>query len=301
MSSLPTTAPQQPPALEWRTILRHRWPLRWMHWINLLCMLALVGSGLQIYNAHPALYWGEASHFDTPVFATQALQGKDGRLRGSTRLGDARFDTTGVLGVSKNKRGEAVGSGFPGWSTIPGSKNLAMGRRWHFFFAWAWVLNGLAYLAWSLASRHLDRDLALRRRDWRDIPRSVADHLRLRHPIGDEAARYNPLQKLAYLGVVFVLAPLAVLTGLSMSPQMDTVMGWWMDLVGGRQSSRTLHFIAMALFVLFTLVHVLMVFYAGAINELRSMITGRFRVRYPVAVVPAAAAPQAGGGEKDHD
>ena len=301
MSSPPTTVPEQPPALEWRTILRHRWPLRLMHWINLFCMLALVGSGLQIYNAHPALYWGEASHFDTPLFATQALQGKDGRLRGSTRIGDARFDTTGVLGVSANKRGKAVGSGFPGWSTIPGSKNLAMGRRWHFFFAWAWVLNGLAYLVWSLTSRHLTRDLALRKRDWREIPRSIADHLRLRHPVGDEAARYNPLQKLAYLGVVFVLAPLAVLTGLSMSPQMDSVLGWWMDLVGGRQSSRTLHFIAMALFVLFTLVHVVMVFYAGAINELRSMISGRFRVRYPVAAAPAAPAPRTGGEEKDHD
>jgi thiosulfate reductase cytochrome b subunit len=129
----------------------------------------------------------------------------------------------------------------------------------------------------------------------------MADHLHLRHPVGDEAARYNPLQKLAYLGVVFVLAPLAVLTGLSMSPQMDSVLGWWMDLVGGHQSSRTLHFIAMALFVLFTLVHVVMVFYAGAINELRSMITGRFRVRYPLAVAPIPAAPQAAGEEKDHD
>jgi len=301
MSAMPLPERPAPALHEWRTILRHRWPLRWMHWINLLCMLALVGSGLQIYNAHAALYWGEASHFATPLFATQAVQGKDGRLRGITRIGDARFDTTGVLGVSDNKLGEPVRSGFPGWSTIPGSKNLAMGRRWHFFFAWAWVLNGVAYLAWSLASRHLDRDLALSKRDWRDIPRSIVDHLRLRHPLGDEAARYNPLQKLAYLGVIFVLVPLAVITGLSMSPQMDSVMVWWLDLVGGRQSSRTLHFIAMALFVLFTLVHVVMVFYAGAVNELRSMITGRFKVRYPVAAAPATLPPQSAGEEKDHD
>src|SRR5688500_5550104 len=129
MSAIPLPETPARAPYEWRTILRHRWPLRWMHWINLLCMLALAGSGLQIYNAHPALYWGEASHFDTPLFATQALQGKDGRLRGITRIGDARFDTTGVLGVSDNKDGKPARSGFPGWSTIPGSKNLAMGRR----------------------------------------------------------------------------------------------------------------------------------------------------------------------------
>jgi thiosulfate reductase cytochrome b subunit len=306
MSSLPMTpasqvteAPATQARFEIRTLLRHRWPLRLMHWINLACMLALVGSGLQVYNAHPALYWGEDSHFDTPLFATQAVQGRDGQLRGVTRIGSVRFDTTGLLGVSDNRYGKPVRSGFPGWSTIPGSKNLAMGRRWHFFFAWAWVINGGCYLAWSLASRHLRRDLAMQRRDWRAIPRSIADHLRLRHPVGDEAARYNPLQKLAYLGVIFVLAPLAVVTGPSMSPQLDSILGGWLDLVGGRQSSRTLHFIAMALFVLFTLVHVAMVFYAGVANELRSMISGRFKVRYPVDDAPAA--PPSDAREAGHE
>ena len=143
------------------------------------------------------------------------------------------------------------------------------------------MINGACYLAWSIASRHLRDDMAMRRRDWRAIPRAIADHLRFRHPVGEEALHYNPLQKLAYLGVVFVLAPLAILTGLAMSPQMDTVLGWWLDLVGGRQSARTLHFVAMSLFVLFVVVHVVMVVYAGPVNELRSMITGRFRARWP--------------------
>ncbi len=279
MSSEPM--PQSSTADAWRTVLRHRWPLRWMHWINLFCMLALVGSGLQIFNAHPALYWGEASHFATPLFATQAMQRPNGELYGVTRIGDARFETTGVLGVSENQRGKLSSKGFPDWSTIPGSRNLALGRRWHFFFAWLWVINGACYLAWSVASRHLNRDLAMRKRDWREIPRSIADHLRFRHPVGDAAARYNPLQKIAYLGVIFVLAPVAILTGLSMSPQMDTLLGGFVDLIGGRQAARTIHFIAMSLFVLFALVHVLMVLYAGPVNEMRSMITGRFRVRYP--------------------
>jgi len=279
MSSMPTL-PIQVAKPVWRTVLRHRWPLRWMHWINLFCMLALVGSGLQIFNAHPALYWGEASHFAKPLFATQAMQRPNGELYGVTRIGGARFETTGVLGVSENQQGKLSSKGFPDWSTIPGSRNLALGRRWHFFFAWLWVINGACYLAWSLASRHLNRDLAMRKRDWREIPRSIVDHLRFRHPVGEDAVRYNPLQKLAYLGVVFVLAPVAILTGLSMSPQMDTLLGGFVDLIGGRQATRTIHFIAMSLFVLFALVHLLMVFYAGPINEMRSMITGRFRVRY---------------------
>jgi thiosulfate reductase cytochrome b subunit len=266
---------------EWRTVLRHRAPLRWMHWINLACMLALVGSGLQVFNAHPALYWGMDSVFANPAFATTAMRGADGKGRGITLVGDAAFDTTGVLGVSRNAEGRMVKRGFPEWATIPGPRSLALGRRWHFFFAWLWVLNGACYLLWSLASRHLSRDLAMQRRDWRDIPRSIADHLRFRHPVGEAATRYNPLQKLAYLGVVFVLAPLALLTGLSMSPQLDSILGGWLALVGGRQSARTLHFIVMSLFVLFTVVHVLMVVYAGPINELRSMLSGRFRVRWP--------------------
>jgi len=261
-----------------RTVLRHRWPLRLMHWINLACMLAMVGSGLQILNAHPALYWGEASHFDTPLASARAVT-RDGELRGVTQVGGARFDTTGLIGVADNPQGRPVRAVAPSWAMIPGYRSLAAGRRWHFFFAWLWVINGACYLAWSLASRHLQRDLAMQGRDWRGIGRSIADHLRFRHPHGEEALRYNPLQKLAYLGIVFVVTPLIVLTGLSMSPQLDSVMGWFIELVGGRQSARTLHFVAMALFVLFAVVHVLMVFYAGFLNEMRSMITGRFRVR----------------------
>lgn len=290
MSSIPSA--DTGPNAEWRTVLRHRWPLRWMHWINLACMVALLGSGLQIYNAHPMLYWGHTSEASNMVFATTGQRDAQGELRGTTRIGDRSFDTTGVLGVSTDPDGEVLARGFPAWTTIPGMRSLAVGRRWHLFFAWVWVINGVCYLLWSLASRHLSRDLAMQRRDWREIPKSILDHLRFRHPSGDEAMRYNPLQKLAYLFVIFVLAPLAVLTGLSMSPQMASLMSGFMDAVSGRQSARTLHFVAMSLFVLFALVHVVMVVYAGPINEMRSMITGRFRVRYPKPS-PEAAMPEA--------
>lgn len=294
MSSIPAVDPgnHAAPGAEWRTVLRHRWPLRWMHWINLACMLALAGSGLQIYNAHPMLYWGHTSEASAIVFATTGRRDDGGELRGTTRIGEREFDTTGVLGVSTDPDGEVLARGFPAWTTIPSTRSLAVGRRWHLFFAWVWVINGVCYLLWSIASRHLSRDLAMQRRDWREVPKSILDHLRFRHPSGDEALRYNPLQKLAYLFVIFVLAPLAVLSGLSMSPQMASVMSWFMDAVGGRQSARTLHFVAMSLFVLFALVHVVMVVYAGPINEMRSMITGRFRVRYPKGSSPPPQASQ---------
>jgi thiosulfate reductase cytochrome b subunit len=263
---------------QWTTVLRHRWPLRLMHWFNLACMLAMVGSGLQILNAHPALYWGEASNFAAPLVSATALN-RGGELRGVTQVGNARFDSTGLLGATDNPSGIRVRAVAPAWAMIPGTRDLATGRRWHFFFGWAWVINGVIYLLWSLGSRHLQRDLAMQRRDWREVPKSIVDHLRFRHPVGEDAARYNPLQKLAYLGVIFVLTPLIILTGLSMSPQMDGVMGGFTQLLGGRQSARTLHFIAMSSFVLFAIVHLLMVVYAGPINEMRSMITGRFRIR----------------------
>lgn len=300
-----TLLPAQPVVSEkkWRTVLRHRWPLRLMHWINLACMLAMIGSGLQILNAHPALYWGEASNFAAPLASTTAVT-RGGELRGVTQVGSARFDSTGLLGATDNPDDMRVRAVVPSWAMIPGSRNLAVGRRWHFFFGWLWVINGTSYLLWSLASRHLQRDLAMQRRDWREVPKSILDHLRFRHPVGEEAMRYNPLQKLAYLGVIFVLTPLIVLTGLSMSPQMDGLMGGFIEFVGGRQSARTLHFIAMSLFVLFAVVHVLMVVYAGPINEMRSMLSGRFRIRTdPASTLPATSASRPGSTNEEagHD
>ncbi|MGN6513826.1 MAG: hypothetical protein ACTHKZ_09710, partial [Lysobacteraceae bacterium] len=129
MSSIAPDRPQY----AWRTVLRHRAPLRVMHWINLTCMLALVGSGLQVFNAHPALYWGVASRFERPLLAMEGVRGADGKGRGVTRVGQASFDTTGLFGVSKAGDGRMVKRGFPEWATIPGPRSLAMGRRWHFF------------------------------------------------------------------------------------------------------------------------------------------------------------------------
>lgn len=255
-------------------VRRHSLVVRLTHWLNLLALLVLLTSGLQIFNAHPALYWGDVSTFAKPWVALVAGE-RGGEAVGVTKIGSAMFDTTGVFGLSDGQV-----RGFPSWVTLPSYRSLADGRRWHFFFAWVFVLNGLVYLAAGLAGGHFRRDL-LPGRDQltpRHLRQEVLDHARLRFPKGEAARRYNALQKLSYLIVIFVLLPLMVLTGLSMSPGMNAGFGWLPELFGGRQSARTIHFLCAALIVLFVLVHVLMVLVSSPWNSLRSMITGRFAV-----------------------
>jgi thiosulfate reductase cytochrome b subunit len=171
-----------------------------------------------------------------------------------------------------------------------------MGRRWHFFFAWIFVLNGLCYVGYSVARRHLQRDLWPTRADWRSIGRSILDHLRFRHPHGEQALRYNILQRLTYLIVIFVFGGGIVLMGLAMSPRMDAVLGWLVEAVGGRQSARTIHFIIAWAFVVFVLIHLFEVLISGAFNQLRGMITGYYRID-----VDKPAEPASDTGEQRHD
>ncbi|MGA7297348.1 MAG: cytochrome b/b6 domain-containing protein [Rhodanobacteraceae bacterium] len=267
-----------------RSIHRHRWPVRLMHWINLLCMTILLMSGLQIFNAHPALYWGHDSNFDHPWLSIGAERGGDGTLHGVTRIGSASIPTTGVLGVSGGSDGRAPSQrAFPTWATIPGPQWLSMGRQWHFFFAWLLVINGVFYVLYSLMARHLDKDLLPHRRQLRTLGHTFWQHLRLRFPKGEEAREYNVLQKLTYLAVIFLLGPLIVLTGLTMSPWVDSALPQLLWLFGGRQSARAIHFLCAFSFLAFVLVHVAMVVLSGTWNNLRSMITGRYVLERPPA------------------
>ncbi len=251
-----------------------------MHWVNVIAFFVLLMSGLQIFNAHPALNWGKSSYTDRPPLVEMVgAQAPDGKVFGVTRVFGREFNTTGVLGASRDEDGAMAARGFPAWATVPGSRWLAMGRRWHLFFAWLFVINGVSYVLYSIFSRHLARDLAPTKTDWRSIGRSIIDHLLLRHPSGEAEKRYNILQKLTYLIVIFGLLPLAVITGLSMSPWLDSAITGWVDLLGGRQSARTIHFVAAFLLVAFLLIHVFEVIVSGFWNNLRSMITGRYRVR----------------------
>jgi thiosulfate reductase cytochrome b subunit len=262
-------------------VYRHARVTRLTHWINFLCVAVLLMSGLQIFNAHPALYWGQfGADADRPLFEIGADDSGNGPPVGFAKIGSSSFKTTGILGISSNAVGSPVARGFPRWLTLPSWRDLGMGRRWHLFFAWLFVANLAVYLIAGLASGHFRRDLLPSRQQLR--PRSLlkdaVDHIRLKFPHGEEARHYNPLQKLTYLGVVGVLLPLMILTGLTMSPGMDAILPWLVDIFGGRQSARTIHFIAASLIVLFVFVHVAMVFLAGPLNELRSMITGKFAI-----------------------
>jgi thiosulfate reductase cytochrome b subunit len=257
--------------------LRHPLAVRIMHWINVIAVSVLLMSGLQIFNAHPALYWGQSSYSGRPpVLQIGSTQASDGTPIGVTRVLGQDFKTTGVLGISG---GAPTARAFPSWATIPGPQWLAMGRRWHFFFAWVFFVNGALYVAYSLVTRHFSRVLLPTRDDWASIGRSILEHLRLRHPKGEAARRYNVLQKLTYLLVMFALLPLILLMGLGMSPRLDSVSPGWIDFLGGRQAMRTLHFILAWTIVLFVLVHVFEVLVSGVWNNLRSMITGRYAVR----------------------
>ncbi|MFN0192821.1 MAG: cytochrome b/b6 domain-containing protein [Aestuariivirga sp.] len=221
-----------------RLIKRQKSATRITHWIWAVCMFFLLFSGLQIFNAHPALYIGNESGFeyDNAIFA---------------------FD------------------GFPSWLTIPSSRDLATGRVVHLFFAWILAATLVIWLVASLRNRHLRKDLLPNRKDVKGFAQDVRDHLRLRLI---HAVRYSPLQKLAYGGVLFVLFPLVILTGLCMSPGMNAVLPWLPEFFGGRQTARTIHFAAMVLLVLFFAVHIAMIVLAGPLNELRSIVTGRYRL-----------------------
>jgi thiosulfate reductase cytochrome b subunit len=255
-----------------RRIYRHRLPVRLMHWINVVCLTILLMSGLNIFNAHPALYWGQESTFADPFLSIGAQDTPSGPI-GVTRIAGHEFVTTGVLGLS-DVNGQPTNRAFPSWATIPGPQWLAMGRHWHLFFAWLFVINGIAYVLYAIFSRHLAKDLVPTKAELRGIGTSIRNHLLFRHPAGDEARRYNVLQSLTYLIVVFVLLPLVVICGLAMSPRLNAVFPGWVELLGGRQSARTIHFLAAFGLLVFTLVHVFEVIVAGVWNEIRSMVTG---------------------------
>src|SRR5215472_6819250 len=257
-------------------VYRHSLLVRVTHWINVLCLTLLLMSGLQIFNAHSALYWGQASDFAKPILAI-TQRDKDGREFGATEVFGHTFDTTGVLGLSgpPDNRQERA---FPAWITLPGYQDLAIGRRWHFFFAWILVINGIVYLVSGFLRGHFRRDLLPSGEQFRHVGGSIVEHLRLRFPKGEEAKHYNVLQKLAYLGVVCVLCPLIVLAGLAMSPQLDASQPWLLWIFGGRQSARTMHFVCAFSLLGFVAIHLLMVLVSGVWNNLRSMITGWYDI-----------------------
>ncbi|MES2441985.1 MAG: cytochrome b/b6 domain-containing protein [Pseudomonadota bacterium] len=238
MADSPDPEPPAPP----RTVYRHRLATRLWHWVNAVAVFIMIGSGLMIFNAHPRLYWG---HYG------------------------ANFDHA-WLELPR----------FPGWATIPSVYSLSVARHWHLFFALVLAFALLAFMIASLINRHFQRDLRVRRDELKPahLRDDVKAHLALRFHDPDNPAAFNSFQKLSYIATLFVALPLLIFTGLALSPGMDAAWPWLVDLFGGRQSARSIHFIAMVAVTGFTIVHLTLVILADAVNEVRSMITGWWRV-----------------------
>jgi len=262
-----------------QVVKRHRLSTRIWHWANALALIVMLMSGLMIFNAHPRLYWGHYGANADPAWLEIGGDAEGGFLK----VGETRIGTTGWLGRWTDGEGQVQNRAFPSWATIPSGYDLAGARRWHLAFAWLLSFGLLFFMIRAFWNRHAQRDLRPSLAElkpshlWHDIK----EHARLRFPTGEEALRYNTLQKLSYFTVIFILLPLIIFSGLAMSPAMDAGWPWIVDLFGGRQSARSIHFIVAFMLLGFLIVHLILVVLAGPINEMRSMITGRYRVPQP--------------------
>jgi thiosulfate reductase cytochrome b subunit len=226
-------------------IPRHTVLVRVTHWITTISFFALLISGGEIVISHPRFYWGEVGNVMTRPLFTLPIPSSRGTV------------PTAYAFVMPDQNG---------WS-----------RYLHFQAAWVLVFTALVYGISSLLNGHFRKHLVPARTDrsWRAHWEVIAKYLRRAPPDQAEAHSYNSVQRIAYLSVIFVLFPLVIWTGLALSPAFDSAFPWAVDVLGGRQSARTLHFFISGFLVLFLLVHVTMVYLGGFRNRMRAMITGR--------------------------
>lgn len=263
--------------LDGKVVYRHSVVARLSHWLWALALLVLVMSGLQIFNAAPYLDASDKSdpHHRVLAFAGGTPPG-GGAPVGMVYLFGKTFTTTGFLGYTDDGQGGEAPRAFPGWMTLPSYQDLASGRVWHLFFAWMLVLALCAYLISAILRGDI-RDLVMRRDDFRKLWPMQLYYLRLRKDPPPHGT-YNPLQKLTYNVVLFGLIPLAVVTGLALSPGIDALAQPLLTILGGRQFARLWHFTIMLLLVGYFVTHMVLVLATGAWNNVRSMITGRYRL-----------------------
>ena len=224
---------------------RHSALVRVTHWLTTLAFLALLLTGGEIVLSHPRFYWGETGNINMKPWLNLHLP--------SSR------DTV------------PTGYGF----VLPDQNGWS--RYLHFQAAWLAIATGLLYVLWGLFNGHFRRNLvpAPADRSLRRIGASLAERLRFKRAGTDEASSYNVLQRLSYLVVIFVLFPLMIWTGLAMSFGFDSAFPLAVQLLGGHQTARSLHFLVTILLMLFLLVHVIMIVVSGFRARMRAMITGR--------------------------
>jgi thiosulfate reductase cytochrome b subunit len=260
-----------------RVVYRHSVATRATHWVTFVALIVLVMSGLQIFNAAPYL---DASDKSDPARRVLSIEGRDTATGsvGVTTVFGHEITTTHLLGYTDDGQGggNETPRAFPGWMTFPGYQDLAGGRRWHFFFAWIFVIAGGIYLIFGGVAKELPL-IILRPSDVPKMWPMQAYYLRLRKEPPDHG-KYNPLQKAGYTAVLFVLAPFVIVTGLALAPGFDAIAHPVVWLLGGRQFARTWHFVAMLAFIGFFFGHVFLVVSTGFLNNMRSMIAGSYRL-----------------------
>ena len=224
---------------------RHSALVRATHWLFVMSFLALLISGIEIVISHPRFYWGENGNVLTPVLFKLPIPSSRSLV------------PTGYGYVLPDQNG---------WS-----------RYLHFQSAWLAVLTGLVYVVAGSVAGPFRKNLLPRGEEvsWRALGRTITSHLRFERPSAAEAWTYNLLQRLSYLFVIFLLFPLVIWTGLAMSPAFTSAFPSSVTLLGGRQSARTIHFFVAMSLLLFFLVHVGMVWFAGFRSRMRTMITAR--------------------------
>lgn len=222
-------------------IYRHSYNVRICHWVNVISCGYLLASGIMIFLQFPELYWGKVG-----------FQGYDAVFRLSS------------WGLS--------------WEEADALGNRRWGRNYHFLFVWVLLINGVVYLSWNFWKKHFYQKMLPRRDELtlNNFKTEISDRLHLRVPQHRTDRHYNTLQKISYLIIIFLLFPFMFLSGFAQMPAFTAISPELIDLFGGRQTARTLHVVATLLLLLFVIVHVLEVFIAGAVNEIRSMITGKY-------------------------
>lgn len=258
-------------------VQRHALPVRLWHWLNALAVLGLLLSGFLILNVHPRLYWGNDGHNGMPALAQLTVDDAvPDAPKSSLEIGSHTLDVSGWMGSALT----FDGTRYVQFWEPPESWHFGAFRAWHFALAWVFLVGWLLYAIYLGLSRRRRAGLMLGPDDLRlrRIGREFIDHLLLKRARGQAATRYNSFQKFAYLAVLFVLIPVQVATGLAMSNSIDAAFPWVVEIWGGHQSARTVHFLSASLITAFLLIHLFQLFVSGFFNQMRGMITGWFRV-----------------------
>lgn len=226
--------------------------LGWQHFLNAFLMIFIIRSGVTILADHPRLYLTRHSTPGKDWFRMQKPVPED-------PLYTAKMDSLTLP--------DGVG--------LPGRRHsIGLARWWHLGIDTLWLLNGIVFFVLIFATGQWMRLVPL---SWEHIPNAISvaiQYLSLDWPLENGWVNYNSLQLIAYFVTVFVAAPLALITGLGMSPALSTRFRW-ISSVFSIQVARSLHFLVLCWFVIFIVVHVTLVFTTGALRNLNHMYASR--------------------------